>query len=228
MPELGKMNISYKGGVDIRRQSFARKIKPIRGRHYRWKVPFYKNNKMVHCESRLERNFVRLLDFDREAILVESQPVCLLYSYKGRKRKYYPDFKVITKEGKIWIIEVKPKKMTQKPANLIKFIIGRLYCESNGWEYHIVTEDQIYQGYLQNNLDILRGLGHEQTEFNDLVYVLHILRNTGTSTIEMLQSNCSKLDESIFYKCIYKLIYYQKIYVDLINTELNEHTLVQL
>ncbi|GFN33854.1 hypothetical protein PCURB6_41140 [Paenibacillus curdlanolyticus] len=187
-----------------------------------------KNNKMIHCESRLERHFVRLLDFDREVIEVESQPVCLLYEYKGRERKYYPDFKVITSDGRVRIVEVKAKSKTQNPEIIIKFIIGRMYCESQGWDYQIVTEEQIFQGHLQENLDKLRAMGYEWTEFNDLVYVLHTLQNTGASTIEMLRSNCSDLDESTFYKCVYKLIYHQKVYADLFASELNEQTIVSI
>ncbi|WP_341282090.1 TnsA endonuclease N-terminal domain-containing protein [Paenibacillus sp. FSL H8-0537] len=206
----------------------ARRIKPIKGRHYRWKVPLLKNNNMIHCESRLERNFVRLLDFDREVLQVESQPVGLLYCYKGKERKYYPDFKVITSDGHIRIVEVKPKSMTQKPENIMKFIIGRMYCDLQGWDYHIVTEEQIFRGYIQENLDKLRAMGNEWTEYNDLVYVLHSLQNTGDSTIEMLQSNCTDLDESTFYKCIYKLIYHQKVYADLFATELSEGTMVSI
>lgn len=183
---------------------------------------------MIHCESRLERNFVRLLDFDRDVLQVESQPVGLLYYYKGKNRKYYPDFKVITSDGHVRIIEVKPKSMTQKPENVIKFIIGRMYCELQGWDYHIVTEEQIFRGYFQENLDKLRAMGQEWTEFNDLVYVLHTLQNTGSSTLEMLQSNCNDLDESTFYKCIYKLIYHQKVYTELITEELGEETMVSI
>jgi hypothetical protein len=206
----------------------ARRIKPIKGRHFRWKVPLLKNSKMIHCESRLERHFVRLLDFDREVIDVESQPVCLLYDYKGKERKYYPDFKVTTRDGRVRIVEVKVKSKTQNPKNIIKFIIGRMYCESLGWDYQIVTEEQIIQGHFLENLDKLRAMGQEWTEYNDLVYVLSTLQSTGASTIEMLRANCSDLDESTFYKCIYKLIYHQKVYVDLFASELNDQTMVSI
>lgn len=206
----------------------ARKIGPIKGRHIRWKVPFLKNNKLVHCESRLERLFVRLLDFDREVIEVESQPVCLLYEYKGQERKYYPDFKVTTNDGRIRIVEVKPISRTQDPKNIIKFIIVRMYCASNGWDYQIVTEEQLYHDHFQENLDKLRAMGHEWTDYKDLVYLIHTLQNTGASTIDLLRSNCSDLDESTFYKCLYKLIYHQKVFTDLFASKLNDQTLVSI
>jgi hypothetical protein len=213
--------------ITTRRRS-ARRIKPIRGRHYRWKVPLFKNSKMIHCESRLERFYVRLLDFDREVESVESQPICILYSYKGREKEYYPDFKVKTLDGRIRIVEVKPKKMTQLPENIVKFIIGRLFCESQGWEYQVVTEDEIFPGVLQDNIDILRAFGFEATSHNDLMYVFNMVHNTGAITIDMLRENCRKIDESTFFKCLYKLIYYQKIYADLISNRLEEQSIVSI
>lgn len=206
----------------------ARKIKPVKGKHYRWKVPLFKNREMIHCESRLERYFVRLLDFDRNVVEVESQPVCITYSYKGKPRKYYPDFKVVNSDGRVRIIEVKPKSKTQHPNNVIKFIIGQMYCETKGWEYQIVTEDQIFNGFIQDNLDILRAFGHEVTSYDDLVYLLNMLSNTGTCTLEALMSNCNKLTAEVFYKCLYKLIYHQKVYVDLYSELINEQSLISL
>ncbi|MBW7474324.1 TnsA endonuclease N-terminal domain-containing protein [Paenibacillus oenotherae] len=210
------------------RRKPARKIKPVRGKHYRWKVPLLKNGEMIDCESRLERYFVRLLDFDRNVLEVESQPICIAYSYKGKSRKYYPDFKVITSDGQVRIVEVKPKSKTQHPNNVIKFIIGKMYCETKGWEYQIVTEGQIFNGFIQENIDILRAFGHEVTSYEDLIYLLNMLSNTGTCTIEVLQSNCSNLDPEVFYKCLYKLIYHQKVYVDLYTEVINEHLLISL
>lgn len=206
----------------------ARKIKPVKGKHYRWKVPLLKNREMIHCESRLERYYVRLLDFDRNVVKVESQPICIKYSYKGKSRKYYPDFKVITSDGQIRIVEVKPLSKTQHPSNVIKFIIGKMYCETNGWVYQIVTEEQIFNGCIQENIDTLRAFGHEATTYDDLIYLLNMLTNTGTCTIEVLQSNCSKLNPEVFYKCLYKLIYHQKVYVDLYAEVINDHSHISL
>ena len=226
MLDLDKM--CSMGKVITMKKRLARYIKPIKGRHYRWKIPLLKNTNMIHCESRLERDFVRLLDFDRNVIEVESQPVELLYSYKGRVRKYFPDFKVTTNDGQVRIVEVKPKSKTQKPENIIKFIIGKQFCEMHGWEYHIVTEEQIFHGFIQENLDKLRALGQELTDYNDLVIVLNTLQNTGLSSLEKLASNCNEMDEATFYKCIYKLIYHQKVYVNLLSEELNNQTIVSV
>jgi hypothetical protein len=206
----------------------ARKIKASKGKHYRWKIPFLKNGKMVHCESTLEKDFVRLADFDRSISEVIHQPLAIYYYFKRRRRVYYPDYKMVTSAGKIIIVEVKPQKYVRKVKNEIKFIVGRMYCEERGWEYHIVTEQQIRLGYLQRNLGLLRGLGHQYVSMSDLKLVLDTLKNSGESTIEMLRENCIEMEEATFFKIIYKLIYHQKIYVDLIGSELSDISYVSV
>lgn len=204
----------------------ARKIKPSKGKHYRWKVPFFKKCKMVHCESSLERDYVRLADFDPKVVDIIYQPLVINYLYKNRKRKYYPDFKVIKKDGTVLIIEVKPFSKINKPENVVKFLVGKLYCEKFGWDFHVVTENEIRRGALQNNLSLLRSLGNQPVEIQNLKLILNTLQSTGKCSIEMLRSNSSEVDEVEFYKNLYALIYHKKAYVDLINEEINDLTYI--
>ena len=80
-----------------------------------------------------------------------------------RRHKYYPDFyiKYRTKEGRIKksLIEIKPKKQTQKPTNKktksyisesktwvvnqAKWDAAEEFCKDHLWEFKIMTEDDL-------------------------------------------------------------------------------------
>jgi hypothetical protein len=83
----------------------------------------------------------------------------------GRRHRYFPDFlvKVKTRDGlvKTMILEVKPKKQTEKPeqrkritkqyinevatwgVNQAKWKAATEFCLDRGWEFKILTEDHL-------------------------------------------------------------------------------------
>ncbi|OXM87075.1 TnsA endonuclease N-terminal domain-containing protein [Paenibacillus rigui] len=208
----------------------ARKIPVSRGKHYRWKIPFLKNGKMIHCESRLERDYVRLSDFDQHVVDLDYQPLCIPFLLKGRQRFYYPDFKVTTRDGEVRLIEVKAHSKVYKPEVQLKAIVGQLYCKQKGWQYMIVTEAQLYEdSCLQFNLGYLRALGHQPNVPTDTLQLVYdTLIHSGACTIDMLRENCPGIEDEFFYAAIYKLIYYQKVLADLITMEISDETIVSI
>lgn len=58
--------------------------------------------------------------------------------YKGRQRTYHPDFYTDK-----CIIEIKPKKLLKALNNVKKFEAANKYCENNGLEFKILTEENI-------------------------------------------------------------------------------------
>ena len=203
----------------------ARKIKPIKTKNIRWDVVFYKKGKHVHCESTLERLFVLIADFDPNVIDIEAQPLVIHYNYKKRSKKYFPDFKVYTRDGKIRIVEVKYMEDAVKPENVLKKIVGETYCKKMNWTYQVFTDHQVNPILIDNLLD-LRAFGTLETEIKDLHYVFETALQTGVTTINLLRENCSELDSERFYRCVYKLIYSHNIKVDLLNFSLSDQSLV--
>lgn len=205
----------------------ARKIKAVKGgKHYRWKVPFLKSGKMIHCESSIERDYVRILDFDVNVLNVIFQPIMIPYSYKGKLRKYYPDFKVITTEGDVWLVEVKSHDKLHRPENITKYIVGKLCCERKGWDYPVVTEKEIRRGHLQSNLSLLRAYGNQFVSFESLQFVQNAVYIFGDCSIKTLKGTCTQLDESDFYMALYSLIYHKKLFVDLISKKIDDTTII--
>jgi len=111
-----------------------------------------------------------MVKFDENPNVLEwrSEEVAIPYlsPIDNRVHRYFPDFiiKVITKEGskKTYMIEVKPKSQTKEPKkkkkitkaylrevtewgkNSAKWKAAEDYCSDRGWEFKILTEDEIF------------------------------------------------------------------------------------
>lgn len=67
----------------------------------------YKNNKQLAFESILERDFFTLLEFDKDVVSFEEQPLKINYELKAKNTRYTPDVLVIYTDGSKKIFEVK-------------------------------------------------------------------------------------------------------------------------
>jgi hypothetical protein len=79
----------------------------------------------------------------------------------GKIHRYFVDFKITVKEGKTFLVEVKPAKQTLPPVypgrqtqryltesmlfikNQAKWEAARNYCKDRGWEFKIITEKEL-------------------------------------------------------------------------------------
>jgi hypothetical protein len=91
-----------------------------------------------------------------------SEEIAIRYRNPVTKKlhNYFPDFFIVTNKGK-YIIEIKPKAFTKKPKprarktrayineslayikNRAKWGAAVRYCEMQGWEFKIFTEDDL-------------------------------------------------------------------------------------
>lgn len=86
----------------------SRKVVIRSGRSFRSYVPSTKLNRMVECESRLERDAVKLFEYCDEVIWYQEQPTIIYYYQDYLPRKYFPDFELKLLNGKRVHVEVKP------------------------------------------------------------------------------------------------------------------------
>ena len=183
---------------------------------------------MIQWESLLERDYIYLLEFDTNVKYFESQSVEINYLYKGKKYCYYPDFRIFTIDNRIKIVEVKPRSFLQKEENLRKYQAGKVYCEERGWEFLVVTEDDIRKGFLQENLRKLFHISYDQINVALLEKVKETIKNEEPIKINSLVEKMEGLfDKSLLYKHIYYLIFKHQVYTDLINYTLNEYSLLE-
>lgn len=205
----------------------ARRIKARRGKVYRGKEPFLKTKQMVHWEGLLELHYIRLADYDPQVEEIYYQPLCIRYFYKGKVRKYFPDFKIITKNKRVFLIEVKPKSKIHKEENEVKFQVGREYCNQMGWTFSVVTEDEIQPGYFQGNLMNLRRYATYSFDAKAAAYILDRIQEVSSVRIAEFVKQCPDIEEAVYFTTIYQLIYMQQVEADLITEKLTDTSVIR-
>lgn len=109
--------------------------------------------RQLHYESKLERDFLILLEIDAGLEMVETQPVTLDLVVEGRRRRYTPDILATWWEdahfpyGKRRVVfEVKPYSvLTRDYAELApKLRAAKRHFASRGVGFRVVTDRSIY------------------------------------------------------------------------------------
>ncbi len=137
------------------------KYKPIHPEKYRGDVS------EIWSRSSWEFRFMRWCDHNPNILEWSSEETVIPYICKTdhKRHRYFVDFliKVRTKDGKIktFLVEVKPKKQTMPPAkpkkktkryleevmtyakNVSKWQYAQQYCKDRGYEFKIITEDDL-------------------------------------------------------------------------------------
>lgn len=125
-----------------------------RGGNIIGRFPSLKLGRMVEFESLIERDFIYLLDFEAEVESFSEQPLTIEYEHEGKGYHYTPDFWLI-KHGQPILVECKPAKLVDEPANRRKFTAAQAWCAAKKWEFQVVTDEQLRRGYRLNNIRFL-------------------------------------------------------------------------
>ncbi|MBO6947534.1 MAG: TnsA endonuclease N-terminal domain-containing protein [Rhodospirillales bacterium] len=118
-----------------------------------------KNDRMVHWESKLERDQIVLLEIDPDVVSFFEQPTPFYYEIDGKPRKYTPDF-LVRREAYDSIIEVKPSKFAESAewSEHLRFLSQ--VVTDHGFQYVVATEREIQrEPRLRNAKRILRYRG---------------------------------------------------------------------
>lgn len=113
--------------------------------------------------SSWELKYMMMLDTDPNVIEWGSE--CIIIPYRidpmPNLRRYFIDFFVKTADGKVKLIEIKPASQTLPPKpgkkrqktvlketmtyamNQAKWKAARIYCDKKGWEFQIMTENDL-------------------------------------------------------------------------------------
>lgn len=203
-----------------------RKIRPTRGRHYRSKIGSPKSLMTIHAESLLERDYVRLCNFDPRIKKIYYQPIGILFNYEGRKRRYFPDYLLVTEDNRIFLVEVKLKEFVSTNLNKAKFFSAAKLCGEKDWTFIVVTEDQIRPGCLQKNLRLLHEVERYSITPSVVEYIKTMLELMGPCTIVDLRNACNIIEPSLLMLNLHKMIYACDIRTDLVNHPLNDSSLL--
>lgn len=132
------------------REPIGRSFGNIRG-----KFPSRKMGRMIHWESQLERDAVLLFEFSPGILAYREQPIRIHYSLDGKTRRYTPDFEVTLHTSDVHFIEVKPLEKTLDPEESNRLRRIQEHFERDGNTLRIITEIDIRQPVLLENLRVL-------------------------------------------------------------------------
>lgn len=205
----------------------ARKIKASHKMSFRGKFPSKKNKSSIHWESLLERDYIKVLEFDSMVEKYESQPIEIEYTYEGKNRRYYPDFLVTMTTGDEFIVEVKPQRKLEDEDVKLKEEVGKMYCKEEGMSYKIVSEECIRKGYFQENFDFLYIYNEEYTNSKGIKLLLEIYNENKPCTIATLKDiSLTQVTSDEFYAHLFYLIYEKKISFDMYKEFINDNSIV--
>lgn len=170
---------------------------PMNYRHITGRIAGRGDTPTAEFEAGLERDFLTLLRFDFNVRTYEVQPVRIEYfDTEDRKHHYTPDVLVYyrtditpAKWMNTTLFEIKHtddlKKNAEKYA--LTFKAGEAYADEKGWDYKVITEQEIRTSYLVNARFLTRYLDHpiEDSEYRILVQTMRTLRQ---ATPEVLLS----------------------------------------
>lgn len=140
-----------------------------------------KNNTEIQFESSLERDFIYILEMDWIVQGYYEQPVKIEYSdAEGNLRSYIPDFlffwhyRFARKGAKPVLVEIKYKEDLRENFRQYKpkFRAAIKFCKANGYDFQILTEENIRTHYLENCKFLYRYKKNNYTENNADIQLL--------------------------------------------------------
>jgi len=121
----------------------VRRIVTRSGRGFRGKFPSLKLGRMVHWESYLERDVIRILEYDPTVLRYQEQPcVFEYYDAQGVFRRYFPDF-LAERADKNSLIEAKPKCKLDMPDVREKFETVAIRMQERKQHFQIFTDIEV-------------------------------------------------------------------------------------
>lgn len=106
-----------------------------------WSCGSQKRN--LYCDSKLERRFIAYLSSCGYIKDIKTQ--CLALEYQndsGSSKLYYPDFFLLTYDGKVAIVEMKNISSMSYHLNMAKYEALKTYALENGYGYAEIGKDE--------------------------------------------------------------------------------------
>jgi len=173
-------------------------------------------------ESTLERDFLMLLEFDKDVERFEVQPIKLEWTNElGKTRSYTPDVLVYYCKGKqhITLFEVKYRDDIKKNWCVLKpkFKAAIRFCKENNWKFKLITEVEIRSTYLESVKFLLPFVRQGASNENDMMILDDKIIELGaTSPKELLVSIYNdEWNQAALLPTLWYLIGTRQIQIDL-------------
>lgn len=167
---------------------------------------------IVRWESKLERDFIYLLEFDPDVLSYREQPIRIIYFLDGKRHRYTPDFLVV-RVNKKQIIEVKPISKVFKGNNRRRFRAISRICSAMGYEFKIATEREIRVQPSLNNIKLFWKYARTSISPQHQIYCKEVFGNNREIYLgELIRAFESK---GIGRQVVFSMLYHKILTVDL-------------
>ncbi|MBK6709944.1 MAG: TnsA endonuclease N-terminal domain-containing protein [Chloroflexi bacterium] len=178
--------------------------------------PSLKMRRMVQFESTLERDLIYLLDFDWRVAAFEEQPLKIFYQHEGKTLSYTPDFLAEFAGGHRVLLECKPFCFVNSEENQRKFSAAQAWCARRGWQFQVVTDEQLRAGYRLQNVKLLTQHARHEVGVPLKGCILAFLTRAGQSlTIRDVIVAVNPANPTTVIMPILHMAYYHELYLPL-------------
>lgn len=177
----------------------AREI-PTNYRNVTGRVFSIKTNRYIGFESKLERDFIYICEFDPRVEKILEQPVTINYKIDDSKTKYTPDFFILFKNGEEYLIEIKYRSDLYKDFENLKtrFQVACQYAQENDCTFKIVTD----KCSLISNKDYLFNV-HFLLSYDTINYEMYTLILSKINQCKTIQELLDSLTEDKYQQLEY-------------------------
>ncbi|WP_165905009.1 TnsA endonuclease N-terminal domain-containing protein [Parashewanella curva] len=160
-------------------------------------------------EGTLEADLCYYLEFDPKVVSYQPQPHCIKYFLNDEKHCYTADLLVNYFDGKKRLIEIKYNRDIDRISDFDDWRLAiKTACESQGFEFEVLTEDEIRKQPLYENLTLLWASHDKALDKGFLVKVINTLDQNDDVLISDL---LPKVNFDSELEQVYKLIFDRKI-----------------
>lgn len=125
----------------------------------RKKVPNFKEGfheskkcgKKMHYRSNYELEVYQCLEQMGNVLKYDVEPFSIPYCFRGKNKRYFPDLIVEFCDGTACVWEIKPKNQKGMEQNQAKWAAAKYFCELRGWNFEVLTEEDINRLKTINN-----------------------------------------------------------------------------
>lgn len=122
------------------------------GRGFRMRIPSRKLDRMVECESILERDVALLLEYSPGVVSYQEQPALVKYWDGEQMRDYFPDFEAVLLDGSRIHLEGKSSRKLANPKVAAKYRAIASHYQQTSIQFRVVTELECQREPLRSNL----------------------------------------------------------------------------
>jgi hypothetical protein len=176
------------------------------------KFPSLKMGRAVWWESQIERDFIYFLEADTGITEYKEQPLKIWYSWEGKRHKYTPDY-FVRRYGRKQIYEVKDyETASSEEFNLFSSRVSPIF-EALGYEYLVVTDREIRQQPVLDNLKLLHKYSRTRLSYQHQIDVYAFFSLQRESSLGQLRDYMRS--RGVQDQVLYALIYWGILSIDL-------------